>query len=88
MSDPNKKFEEITLHTTHIFQGKIISLQVDEVRLPNGETATREIVKHPGAVAVLAIHEGKMVVVEQFRKPIEKSRWKSLRESLIQERIH
>lgn len=73
MSDPNKKFEEITLKTTHIFQGKIISLQVDDVRLPNGETATREIVKHPGAVAVLAIHEGKMVVVEQYRKPLEKS---------------
>ncbi|MEX1030931.1 MAG: NUDIX hydrolase [Paenibacillaceae bacterium] len=72
MSDPNK-FKEITLNTTPIFQGKIISLQVDEVRLPNGETATREIVKHPGAVAVLAIHAGKMVVVEQFRKPLEKS---------------
>jgi ADP-ribose pyrophosphatase len=73
MSDLNKKFEEITLKTTHIYHGKIISLQVDDVRLPNGETATREIVKHPGAVAVLAIHEGKMVVVEQYRKALERS---------------
>ncbi len=73
MSDPNKKFEEVTIQSKHIFQGNIISLQVDDVRLPNGETATREIVKHPGAVAVLAIHEGKMVVVEQYRKPLEKS---------------
>ncbi|MCR8642381.1 NUDIX hydrolase [Paenibacillus sp. N1-5-1-14] len=67
------KYEEVTLHTEHIFKGRIISLQVDDVRLPNGETAKREIVKHPGAVAVLAIHNNKMIVVEQFRKPLEKS---------------
>jgi ADP-ribose pyrophosphatase len=68
-----KKFEEVTVKTEPIFQGKIISLQVDHVRLPNGETATREIVKHPGAVAVLAIVDDKMLVVEQYRKPLEKS---------------
>jgi len=73
MSEHRKLYEEVTLSTTPIYDGKIISLQVDEVRLPNGATATREIVKHPGAVAVLALHEGKMIVVEQFRKPLEKS---------------
>lgn len=66
------KFEEVTLSTEPIFQGKVISLQVDTVKLPNGETATREIVKHPGAVAVLALHDDRMLVVEQFRKPLEK----------------
>lgn len=69
----HKRFEEVTIGTTPIFQGKIISLQVDEVRLPNGETATREIVKHPGAVAVVALVDDKMLVVEQYRKPLEKS---------------
>jgi ADP-ribose pyrophosphatase len=73
MINLNKKFEEITIHSTPIYDGRIISLQVDEVRLPNGEKASREIVKHPGAVAVIAILEGKLVVVEQFRKPLEKS---------------
>lgn len=68
-----KKYEEVTLKTNPIFKGKIISLQVDEVRLPNGETATREIVRHPGAVAVLALVDNKMLVVEQYRKPMEKS---------------
>lgn len=68
-----KKFAETTLRTTPIFQGKVISLQVDEVLLPNGETATREIVRHPGAVAVLALVDDKMLVVEQYRKPLEKS---------------
>lgn len=66
-------FEEVTLSSQSIFQGKIISLQVDTVKLPDGSEATREIVRHPGAVAVLAIHEGKMVVVEQYRKPLNKS---------------
>ncbi|SFK93215.1 ADP-ribose pyrophosphatase [Paenibacillus sp. 1_12] len=69
----NNKFEEVTLSTQPIFQGKVISLQVDTVRLPNGKTATREIVKHPGAVAVLAIVDDKMLVVEQYRKPLERN---------------
>lgn len=68
-------FEETTLETRPVYKGNFISLQVDTVRLPDGNTATREIVKHPGAVAVLALVEGgsKMLVVEQYRKPLEKA---------------
>lgn len=73
MTASHKKFEEFTVSSESIFQGKIISLQVDHVKLPNGEMATREIVKHPGAVAVLAIVDNRMIVVEQYRKPLEKS---------------
>src|SRR5690606_22968799 len=73
MSETRKLFEEVTIATTPIYDGKIITLQVDEVRLPNGETAKREIVKHPGAVAVIALREDRMIVVEQYRKPLEKS---------------
>lgn len=41
--------------------------------MPNGETATREIIRHPGAVAILAITaDMKMVFVEQYRKPIDR----------------
>jgi ADP-ribose pyrophosphatase len=74
MKQPDKKlFEEVTVSTEHIFTGRVISLQVDQVRLPNGEITSREIVKHPGAVAVLALLDDKMLVVEQYRKPLEKS---------------
>ncbi|HEY2495337.1 MAG TPA: NUDIX hydrolase [Paenibacillus sp.] len=66
----SSSLEEITLSTQSIFQGKIISLQVDTVQLPNGNTATREVVRHPGAVAVLALHEGKLIVVDQYRQPL------------------
>lgn len=69
-----RNLEEKTLKTEKIFSGRVISIQVDEVELPNGNTSTRELVKHPGAVAIIAItSEGKLVVVEQFRKALEKT---------------
>ena len=53
-----------------IFEGKIIKVTVDTVVLPNGKTATREVVRHCGAVAVLAITpEDKVILVRQFRHP-------------------
>lgn len=68
----NHPFYERTVGTKPVFAGRMISLQVDTVQLPNGETATREIVRHPGAVAVLALIGDRMLVVEQFRKPLER----------------
>ena len=69
-----KKFEEKTIKTTPIYDGKIVKLQVDDVTLPNGNVAKREIIKHPGAVAVIAVtDEGKLVLVEQYRKALERS---------------
>jgi ADP-ribose pyrophosphatase len=66
--------EEKTLSTEHIFDGKIIKVQVDEVELPDGKRSKREIVKHPGAVAILPItKDGKIVMVEQYRKPLERT---------------
>lgn len=65
---------EKTIATKKIYDGKIISVQVDDVELPNGHTAKREIVKHQGAVAVMPItKDGKLIVVRQFRKPLERS---------------
>ncbi|AQY50745.1 ADP-ribose pyrophosphatase [Listeria weihenstephanensis FSL R9-0317] len=64
--------EEKTVKSETIFEGKIVKLVVDDVVLPNGAMSKREIVKHPGAVAVIAITpENKMIMVEQFRKPLE-----------------
>ncbi|HLR08186.1 MAG TPA: NUDIX hydrolase [Bacillota bacterium] len=69
-----KKFEEKTIRTEEIYNGQIINLQVDDVKLPNGATSKRELVKHPGAVAVIPITKDKRIVfVEQYRKPLEKS---------------
>lgn len=69
-----KKFEEKTIGSEMIYNGKIISVKVDDVTLPNGKAGKREIVNHPGAVAIIAItQEGKLVVVEQYRKALERS---------------
>ncbi|GHI01437.1 NUDIX hydrolase [Neobacillus kokaensis] len=66
--------EEKTLHSEEIFSGKIITLEIQDVELPNGKRAKREIVKHPGAVAILAVtDENKIVMVEQYRKALEKT---------------
>lgn len=64
---------EKTVSTKEIFKGKVIEVRVEDVELPNGEKSTREIVKHPGAVAIIALTEdNKIVMVEQFRKPLER----------------
>lgn len=68
------KFEEETISSKTIYDGHLIDYVVKQVRLPNGETASREIVEHPGAVAIMPFtSEGKMIFVEQFRKPLEKA---------------
>lgn len=69
-----KKFEEKSIQSEQIFKGKVISLKVDDVLLPNGKVSKREIINHPGAVAIIAItNEGKLVLVEQYRKALERS---------------
>lgn len=69
-----KAFEEKTISSKKIYDGRIITLQVDDVRLPNGKTSTRELVKHPGAVAIIPLTKNKKIIfVEQYRKPIERS---------------
>ncbi|EKN69680.1 ADP-ribose diphosphatase [Neobacillus bataviensis LMG 21833] len=68
------KLEEKTLQSEEIFSGKIISLHLQDVELPNGKQAKREIIKHPGAVAILAItDDNKVVMVEQYRKALERT---------------
>ncbi|MBO8163100.1 MAG: NUDIX hydrolase [Brevibacillus sp.] len=70
----NDRLYEQTISSQTIYDGRIIKVKVDEVRLPNGKTAKREIVNHQGAVAVLALtDEGRMVTVRQFRKPLERT---------------
>ncbi|MGD7045495.1 NUDIX hydrolase [Jeotgalibacillus proteolyticus] len=69
-----KKFEEKTIEKQVLYEGKIINLQVEKVELPNGKQSSREIIKHPGAVCVIAVtDEGKLVMVEQYRKALERS---------------
>ena len=55
-----------------IFEGKIIKVTLDQARLPDGSLAPREVVYHPGGVAVLALDEDNTVyLVKQYRYPIQ-----------------
>lgn len=62
--------EEKQLSFDYKFKGRIINLRVDEALLPNGATATREIVEHNGGICVVPLTEkGEVLMVEQFRYP-------------------
>ena len=63
---------ERTIDKTQIFDGKVIKVEEHIVTLPNGKETVREVVKHPGAVAILAVKDNKILFVEQFRKAMEK----------------
>ena len=55
-----------------IFEGQIVKLTVDQARLPDGNLASREVVYHPGGVAVLALdEENNVFLVRQYRYPIQ-----------------
>ena len=59
---------ERTLHSKTVFEGRIITVQVDEARLPDGKTAGREVVRHPGGVVVVAVtDDGQVYLERQFR---------------------
>jgi ADP-ribose pyrophosphatase len=64
---------EKTIEEKNVYDGKILNLKLQRVELPNGRITKREIVKHPGAVAIIAyIDEQTILLVEQFRKAVDK----------------
>jgi len=63
---------EPTISSKRIYEGHIINVRVDTVRMPSGRDATREIVEHSHAVCIVPIDDdGNVVLVRQFRKPAE-----------------
>jgi ADP-ribose pyrophosphatase len=68
----NKELWEHTISSKKVFDGKIIKVYFDKVKLPNSKIATREKVIHPGAVAVVPVNDKREVIlVKQYRHPIE-----------------
>ena len=62
---------ETTLSSSPVFDGKIVQVRVDTVRLPDGREATREVVGHsPAAVVVPIDAEDNVVLVRQYRYPV------------------
>lgn len=67
------KLDEKTLQEDLKYTGDFIKVVRSTVELPDGRVGHRDIVRHPGAVAIVAIKDnGMILIVEQFRKPVEK----------------
>jgi ADP-ribose pyrophosphatase len=63
---------EHTLDHVEVLKGHFLHAFRDQVRLPNGDTATREYVIHPGAVMIIALlDDGRLVMERQYRYPVK-----------------
>jgi ADP-ribose pyrophosphatase len=63
---------EETLSSQPIYDGRVVKLRVDSVRMSDGRRTTREIVEHADCIAVVAIDEkDNVLLVKQYRKPVE-----------------
>lgn len=71
MQNNNEALLENPIASERVYEGKMINIRRDTVILPNGKTAIREVVEHPGAVAIVPIFaDGKVILVRQFRHPV------------------
>ncbi len=68
-----KNLNESRIESEEIFDGQVLHLYIDTVQLPNGKSATRETIRHIGAVAIVPMtDDGKVVVERQFRYPLNR----------------
>ena len=62
---------ETTIQSERVFEGALLKVNRDEVRLPNGKISIREYITHPGAVVVMAfLDNGNLLFERQFRYPL------------------
>jgi ADP-ribose pyrophosphatase len=67
---PAEDFSEHQIEGREVYSGRLLKVQNDRVRLPNGGEAEREYIQHPGAAAILALTDNDEVVLEwQYRYP-------------------
>ncbi len=60
-----------TVGSRTVYSGAILALRLDQVEMPGGRVAEREVVEHHGAVAVLALDDdGAVVLIDQYRHPV------------------
>ena len=64
----SERLHEERIEGKRVYEGRVVSLDVDRVRFADGAEATREVVRHPGAVVVVALTgDGQVVLERQFR---------------------
>jgi len=66
-------FTEHTIDSQRVYEGRLLKINKDRVRLPDGGESTREYVQHPGAVAILPVLDnGKLIMERQYRYPLRR----------------
>jgi ADP-ribose pyrophosphatase len=76
MVEPAREGEYEVRGTETVFEGHVITLVEDTVAMPGGGESVREVVHHPGAVAVVALDDdGAVVLLRQFRHPVGGYLW-------------
>lgn len=60
-----KDMTEVRLSGEKIFDGRVIRVERDTVRLPDGARATREVVRHPGAICVVPLTDKNEVLLRE-----------------------
>lgn len=67
-----ENLKETLLTSQQIFDGRVLHLYHDQVRLPDGQTADRELIRHVGAVCIIPVtHDGRVVMERQYRYPVD-----------------
>lgn len=73
-SPPADPLREEELDTERVYDGQLLKVRRDRVRLPDGGEGVREYVRHPGAVVVIAVlPDGGLAFVRQFRYPLRRA---------------
>jgi ADP-ribose pyrophosphatase len=75
------EFRDVPAHwpvisSAEVARGPVVTLRSDRVQMPGGEVAQRQVVEHPGAVAVVAVDEaGQVLMIRQYRHPVGRLLW-------------
>jgi ADP-ribose pyrophosphatase len=70
---PDRHLEETRVEGARVFDGALLDVRRDTVRLPDGKTTIREYIVHPGAVLIIPVlGDGRFVVERQFRYPLHR----------------
>lgn len=76
MSAESQRYRFEVRSSRTAYSGRVIALRVDEVSMPGGGSAIREVIEHPGAVAVVAVDDQRRVVmIHQYRHPVGLRLW-------------
>jgi ADP-ribose pyrophosphatase len=58
-----------------VFEGRVFSVEVDDIRFPDGRTHRQEIVRHPPSVVLITLSGEQVILIRQFRAPLGRETW-------------